>query len=159
MKAKDIAQIGLMTGVMIAGKEALAFLPNIELVTLFVILFTLVLKGKVLFVIYTFVAVEGLLYGFGGTWWVVYLYIWPLLAGITWLCRKNTSAVLWAVLAGAFGMAFGALSAIPYFFIGGAGMAAAYWVSGIPFDVMHCVSNFILTLVLFKPMYKVIEKL
>ena len=45
------------------------------------------------------------------------LYIWPLLALAALLLRKKERpASVWAALAGAFGLSFGFLCAIPYFF-------------------------------------------
>ena len=38
-------------------------------------------------------------------------------------------------------------------------MAFSYWISGIPFDLMHCAGNFAIALVLFKPLRKLTEKL
>jgi energy-coupling factor transport system substrate-specific component len=38
-------------------------------------------------------------------------------------------------------------------------MALSYWISGLSFDLVHCAGNFVLTLVLFKPLYTVMEKL
>lgn len=35
--------------------------------------------------------------------------------------------------------------------------AFAWWVSGIPFDMIHGVSNFVLMLVLYKPLRRVLE--
>lgn len=46
---------------------------------------------------------------------------------------------------------------IPYLFIGGIHTAFAWWVSGIPFDMIHGVSNFVLMLVLYKPLRRVLE--
>ena len=68
--------------------------------------------------------------------------------------------MIWAVLAGAYGLCFGPLMYIPYFFInGGWEMYLAMWINGIAFDVTHCVSNFVLTLILFRPLYKVMSAL
>lgn len=36
-------------------------------------------------------------------------------------------------------------------------MALSYWVSGIPFDLIHCGGNFVMTLVLYKPLKKGME--
>ena len=33
--------------------------------------------------------------------------------------------------------------------------AAAMWIAGIPYDLIHCVSNFVLTLLLYRPLYRV----
>ena len=44
-------------------------------------------------------------------------------------------------------------------FIGGIGYALAKWISGIPYDLMHCGGNFVIALLLFDPMRKLLEKL
>lgn len=50
------------------------------------------------------------------------------------------------------------MCSIPYLFIGGIHTAFAWWVSGIPFDMIHGVSNFVLMLVLYKPLRRVLER-
>ena len=60
-------------------------------------------------------------------------------------------------LSGAFGLGFGAMCAVPYLFVGGINTAFAWWVSGIPFDIIHGISNFVLMLILYKPLRKVLE--
>lgn len=49
------------------------------------------------------------------------------------------------------------MCSIPYLFIGGIHTAVAWWVSGIPFDMIHGVSNLVLMLVLYKPLRRVLE--
>ena len=103
-------------------------------------------------------ALEAFVWGFG-LWWLCYWYLWPLLAIPAVLLRKNRSAFLWAVLAAIHGLTFGAFCSIPYLFIGGWELALSYWVSGLSFDLIHCGGNFVLTLTLFKPLYRVMDKL
>lgn len=153
---QDIALIGIMTATLEAGKLALSFLPNIEIVSLFIILYTLFFGRKTIYAIYTFVIIEGCLYGFG-IWWIMYLYVWPLLALLTWCFRKHAAPLPYAILSGVFGLFFGALCAIPYLFIGGWSMAFSWWIAGIPYDIIHCVANFILCLFLFKPLHQVLK--
>lgn len=31
-------------------------------------------------------------------------------------------------------------------------MAFSWWITGIPFDISHCVFNFLIVLVLFRPL-------
>ena len=107
---KDIAVMGVMVATMTAFKYAMSFIPNVEPVSLLIILYTLFLGPKVIYAIVVFILVEGLIYGFG-TWWVSYLYIWPLLSLLTHLFRKHTSPVFFSVLSGIFGLFFGALTA------------------------------------------------
>ena len=133
---RDIAITGMMIATIEVAKNALAFIPNVELVSLLVILFTLYFGKKILFVIPAFILLEGCIYGFG-LWWIMYLYVWPLLALITYIMRKQDSVWVWAIISGSFGLAFGALCSIPYIVLSGPKAAFAWWVSGIPFDILH----------------------
>jgi energy-coupling factor transport system substrate-specific component len=157
MRAKDIVIIGMMSAVLITLQVTLSFLPNIELVSLFIILYTLIFGRKTIFIIYVFVAVEGMIYGIG-PWWINYLYVWTVLFLVAHLLRKQNFAFLWATVAGCYGLGFGALCAIPYFITGGAASGFAYWVSGIPFDITHGIANFVVTLVLYLPLYRILNK-
>ena len=89
----------------------------------------------------------------------MYLYIWPLLVLLTLLLRRKKSVWVFAVLSALFGLFFGALCALPYLFIGGVSMAFTWWIAGIPYDMLHCVSNFIFCLVLFRPLQSVLERI
>ena len=79
MKTREIVTMGILSAILLAAQVSLGFLPNIELVTLLLIVYTLVLKKKVFFVIYVFVLLEGMIYGFG-LWWINYLYVWSVQA-------------------------------------------------------------------------------
>lgn len=143
---------------MVVTQVALAFLPNIELVSLLVIVYTIVLGKKVFFSIYIFVLAEGLIYGFG-LWFINYFYVWAILAVAVLLLRKIGNTVVWVIVSGAFGLLFGSLCAIPYLFMGGIGAAVAYWVNGIIFDLMHCGGNLLAGALLLKPCLTVVKKL
>ena len=153
----EIVIYGILSAVLLTAQVSLGFLPNIEIVTLLILVYTLVFRKKVFFIIYIFVFLEGLIYGFG-LWWINYLYVWSIQALITLLFRKNDSVWFWSILSGIYGITFGALCTIPYFAIGGISGAFAYWTSGLLFDIIHCISNFIVCLVLFKPIRYVLEK-
>jgi energy-coupling factor transport system substrate-specific component len=160
MKIRNIVIIGMMSAILFALQVAMGLLPlpNIELVSLLIILFTLVFGYQALYIIYIFVILEGFFYGFG-PWWINYLYVWTVLFVVTMLFQNKRSPFLWAVVSGAYGLGFGALCSIPYFLTGGIPSGIAYWVSGIPFDIVHGISNFIITLVLFNPIHKLLSKL
>ncbi len=157
-KIRQTVAVGILSAILLAGQLALAPLPNIELVSTLLIIYTQVFKKQVFFIIYVFVLLEGLVFGFG-IWWMSYLYIWSMLALIVLALQKLDNAVLWAVVSGAFGLLFGALCAIPYLISGGIGAAFAYWSAGIPYDILHCGGNFALTLILYKPLTRLIRKL
>ena len=158
MKVKELVIFSFLVAILFVGQVALAPIPNVEIVSLLVVVYTKVFRKKVFFIIYGFVLLEGLMYGFG-IWWMMYLYIWSVLAIVVLCFRKQNSAVWWAIITGIFGLVFGALCSIPYFFISGVHGAMAYWISGIPFDLIHGVSNSIVVFVLYKPLFGLLDQL
>ena len=155
---RELALLALMGALMFALQVAMASIPNVHLTALLIILTAIFFGWKCLFSVAVFVILEAFVWGFG-LWWLCYWYLWPLLAIPAVLLRKNRSAFLWAVLAAIHGLTFGAFCSIPYLFIGGWELALSYWVSGLSFDLIHCGGNFVLTLVLFNPLYRVMDKL
>lgn len=158
LTVSDIAVIGIMVATLVGGKMALSFLPNVEVVTLLIILYTLCFGKKVIYAIFAFICIETFLYGFH-LWVIMYLYTWPILALITYLCRKKTGTLFWSFLSAFFGLFYGAFCSIPYIFISGLPGAFAWWIAGIPFDITHCISNFALAFVLFKPLHSTLTRL
>ena len=162
--ARDIAVLSLCAALMFALKMALFWLPNIHFGATLIIIYTLVFRHKVLYIIYLYVLLEVAVFGFNPLWTIGYLYVWTILAGLAWLLRGMKSTIGWAVLAGIFGLSFGALMAPPFLLIS-FGPArffqtfVPYWVSGIPFDIAHCAGNFAVCLFLFKPLTKAMNKL
>lgn len=151
LRIKELVRLSLLASLMMVAQVGMAFLPNIELVSLLCIGYTLSLGKKALYVLYIFVLMQGLLYGFG-LWWLCYLYIWAVLWGVTMLFRSMEPPLGWAVVSGLFGLSFGLLTALPYLLMGGVPMAFAYWVNGIPFDIAHCIGNFAAALILLNPL-------
>lgn len=158
MATGELVLLGLLGAVLFAAKLSLAWIPNIEPVTLLVLVYAAVLGWRALFPVYTYVVLEYLTWGFG-LWSACYLYVWlfPALLGIA--LRRMTAPLGWAVAAGAFGLCFGALCTPPYFLTGGWAMALGWWVQGIPFDLLHCVGNFAMALVLFCPLRRLLTRL
>lgn len=149
---------GMLGALMFALQVVMAPLPNIEPVSLLVMLYAVTFGWKSLYCVYTFVVMEILFHGIG-LWNINYLYIWTILAIAAIFLRNMKPAFGWALLSGVFGLAFGALCGIVDLFIGGFGYAAAKWVSGIPFDLLHCAGNFAIALVLWNPLRQLLEKL
>ena len=158
MKTRELVTMAFLTAIMFVGQVGMAFLPNIEIVSLLVILYTQLYRKKVFLIIYLFAFLEGAVYGFG-IWWINYLYIWSLLAGVVLLVPRKQPVFVWAIISGVYGLTYGFLCAIPYFMAGGAGAGFSYWITGIPFDILHCVGNVGVTLLLYKPAFAVLNKL
>ena len=155
---RQITLFGVLGALTFGAKYAMSMLPNIEPVSLMVMVYAVVFGRKCLYPIYLYVLMEILFYGLG-LWNINYLYIWAILAGCAWLLRNMKSPLGWAILSGSFGLLFGALCAPVDLFIGGFGYAVSKWVSGIPFDLAHCAGNFIIALLVFIPLKKLLETL
>ena len=134
LKIREITLFGILGAMTFAAKYVMSGLPNIEPVSLMVMVFGAVFGKKAVWPVYVYVAMELLFYGLG-TWNIMYLYIWIILAAAAYLLRGMESGLSWALLSGVFGLLFGALCMPVDMAIGGWSYAAAKWVSGIPFDI------------------------
>ena len=143
--------MAMMLALIEAVKRALDFLPNVELVTFLFLVFTILYGKRTILVSFAFTGVETLVFG-GGIWVVMYLYIWYLLALLAWLARKMDNALFWAVFSGLYGLCFGGLCAAVYLFAKTPAFALSWWLSGLSYDAMHGVGNFVLMLLLYHPL-------
>lgn len=153
---RDIVTVGLAVAFIEAAKFVMAGIPNVELTSFLLIMFALHFGKLIYFAIPVFILIEGAVYGFG-LWWIMYLYAWPMLVIVTRLIGRKMSRYGLAMLSGAFGLGFGAMCALPYIFLGGFKAAFLYWVAGIPFDIVHGVSNFIIMMILYRPMARIMQ--
>ena len=150
LTTRRLVLFALLVAILVGLQVAMAALPNIEAVSLLIMVYTVVFGGGVAYIIAVFVLVEMLIWGIN-TWVLSYLYVWGVLALLAWFLRGMKSRVGWAILSGAFGLAFGALCALVYLPVGGLPMFLSTWVVGIPFDLIHCGGNFVIALLLFQP--------
>ena len=148
-----------MLGALTFGaKVAMAALPNIEPVSLMVMLFAVVFGWKGLYPVYLYVLLEILLYGIN-FWNVNYLYIWLILFVGAYAMRKLKNPLWFEMLGGVFGMAFGLLCSPVYMAIGGFSYGIRWWLTGLVFDVPHAIGNAVIAALLFAPMRKLLKKL
>ena len=73
---------------MYVSKMIMEMAPNVHLLGVFIVAFTVVYRKKALYPIYVFVLLNGMFCGFAG-WWIPYLYIWTVLWGIVMLLPQN----------------------------------------------------------------------
>ncbi len=144
-----IAQMAIfaMLGAMMFGTTyVMQSLPNIHLLGLFIVAFTVVYRWRALYPLYVFVFLQGLYWGFGPSW-VPYLYIWTILWGVVMLLPKRmplpVAAVVYTVVSGLHGFAFGTLYAPAQALLFGYDWnGMLLWIaSGLPYDAIHGVSN------------------
>ena len=156
LSVREMVLFAILGAMTFAAKYVMSFLPNIEPVSLMVMLFAVVFGWKWVYPVYLYVVLEILFYGIS-LWNINYLYIWAVLAVSAMFLKGMKHPLAWAMLSGVFGLLFGALCGIVDIFIGGFGYAVTKWVSGIPFDIAHCAGNFVIALLLFVPMRKLLE--
>ena len=162
-RLRELITLALLAALMFATQVALAALPNIHLLGVFTVAFTVVYRKKALYPIYIYVFLNGLYSGFN-TWWIPYLYIWTILWGATMLLPKNMSdiakSVVYTTVCALHGLFFGVLYAPVYAIMMKLDMAGIIaWVSaGISFDILHCIGNLAAGL-LIVPSAKLLKKL
>jgi energy-coupling factor transport system substrate-specific component len=154
----ELTILALLGALMFGAKMAMAALPNIEPVSLLILVYTAVFGRKALYPIYIYVLLELMVWGLG-LWNLNYLYVWLVLYLLGRLFRRMDSPWGWAILSGGYGLAFGLLCTPVYLVTGGWAYGLSWWVSGIPFDVAHCAGNFALALVLYRPLTKGLGRL
>ncbi len=162
---KELAFFAVYAALLLAFKEAMAFLPNIEPVTVMLIALTCVYGVKALLPTYVFSVIQIVFHGFH-IWNFMYLYVWAVLVFLVLLLTPIHKAlgklkaapvaqtVLWVVVAALYGISFGAICSVPYFIALGPAGAVSWIISGFAFDVTHCIGNALLTAAAFYPLYK-----
>lgn len=154
---RELLVLTLLGVLLFVVQVALAVLPNVEFVTALIIVIATVFGAKSLISVYVFAGLEIMVYGLG-VWNIMYIYVWAILAGIVMLTRRFATPLINAILAAFFGLFFGCLCSIPYFIVGGPAMGIPWIIQGIPYDLIHCIANFILVFFSFNPLVRVLEK-
>jgi len=154
--ALKIALVGLMAATIECAKLVLAFLPNIEAVTILTALYGYVFGFLGVLAAIVFVSIEPLIYGFN-TWVVSYYLYWPFVAVIFMLLAKlkvknrfilTGAAVLLTAWFGVLtslvdiGLLSGFFENFWYRF-------GIYYVRGLPFYAAQLVTNLVLFLLVF----------
>ena len=161
LKINEIAIFGVLGALMFASKLVMEVLPNVHLIGVFIVAITVVYRVKALYPIYIFVLMLGFYYGFS-MWWIPYLYIWTILWGVVMLLPKKMSAsaspVVYMTVCAIHGFLYGALYAPAQALMFGFNFekTVAWIITGIPFDLIHGVSNFICG-ILIVPIIKAIR--
>lgn len=147
LSTKEIAIFSMLGAVMYASKIIMDWAPNIHLLGVFTIAFTVVYRKKALYPIYIYVMILGMLNGFA-TWWIPHTYLWTVLWGITMLLPKNLPIkirpIIYMVICSMHGFAYGILYAPAQALLYGLSFdkMIAWIISGLPFDITHGISNF-----------------
>ncbi len=138
---------GMLGALMYASKVLMEMAPNIHLLGVFIVAFTVVYRRKALYPIYIYVILCGIFGGFSA-WWIPYLYVWTILWGWVMLLPENLPAkirpLVYMAVSAAHGFLFGTLYAPAQALLFGMdfkGMTA-WIIAGLPWDCVHGISNF-----------------
>lgn len=162
-KIWEIAIFAMLGALMFCSKIVMEALPNIHLLGMLTMTYTIVFRVKALIPIYVYVVLNGLFVGFD-PWWVPYLYIWAILWGITMLIPrkipKAVACVIYPLVCCLHGLFFGALYAPVYAVMYNLNFekTMAWIAAGLGFDILHCIGNFVVGLLIF-PMSEILKKL
>lgn len=147
LTVRETVIFGMLSAVMYASKIIMEIAPNIHLLGVFTMAFTLVYRKKALYPIYAYVLTQGMLSGFAA-WWIPYLYVWTVLWGVTMLLPKHmpkrVAPLVYMAVNACYGFLFGVLYAPAQAIVFGLSFkrTLAWIAAGFPFDVVHGVSNF-----------------
>ena len=153
----------MLGSVMFVSKVLMEALPNIHLVGMLTIAYTVVYRTKALIPLYIYIFMNGVFAGFG-LWWIPYLYIWTILWGITMLLPKNmpkyVACVVYPLICSLYGLAFGILYAPAQALIFGLNFeqTVAWVIAGLGFDALHAVGNFVVGFLVI-PVSELLSKL
>lgn len=148
MRLVELAVFPMLGVIMFCSKLLMEFLPNIHIVGMLVMLYTVVFRVKALIPIYIFVFLTGLYAGFD-VWWLPYTYIWTVLWAITMLLPRNmpraAAIAVYPIVCGLHGFLYGVLYAPAQALMFGLDfkMTCAWILAGIPFDLLHGIGNII----------------
>ena len=147
LRTREMAVFAMLGSVMYASKIIMEAAPNIHLLGVFTIAFTVVYRQKALYPIYIYVILNGLFCGFA-TWWIPYLYLWTVLWGTVMLLPRNMPGkirpIVYMAVCAAHGFLYGTLYAPAQAALFGLDLPKTIaWISaGLPYDFIHGVSNF-----------------
>ena len=163
LSVAELTIFAMLGALMYCSKVIMEWAPNIHLLGMFVMVFTLVYRKKALIPLYIFVFMIGLFNGFS-IWWSPYLYIWTILWGITMLLPQKMSikvkTIVYPLICSLHGFAYGTLYAPAQALMFGFNLeqTIAWIVSGLPFDMIHGISNFAVGFMIL-PLVNLLNKL
>lgn len=166
----QICVTAMFAALLVGGKEALAALPNVEVVTLFTAVCAYVWGLAVAVpAIFVFIAVDVAIWGFN-TWVIFYVIHWNVVALVFWafslwrLQNVRLKAAIATVFATVLTVCFGVLTTAVDTTIGFTGGGfftdftdfgrrfAALYLAGVSFFVTHIVCNTLVFAVAFVPL-------
>ena len=163
LTTRELTVFSMLGAIMYASKVIMEVAPNVHLLSVFTVGFTVVYRKKALYPIYIYVLLNGMFCGFA-TWWIPYLYIWTVLWGVVMLLPKKMPKkvryIVYMVVCSLHGFLFGTLYAPAQAILYGLDFQGmiAWIIAGLPWDCIHGVSNFFCGLLIL-PLITLLKRL
>jgi energy-coupling factor transport system substrate-specific component len=163
LSTRELVLFAMLGTLMYISKVLLEFLPNIHLLGMFTMVFTIVYRRKALIPVYICVLLIGLLNGFAA-WWIPHLYLWTVLWGVTMLLPRRMSArtavPVYMTVCALHGLCYGTLYAPSQALLYGLNFqqTITWIIAGLPWDVVHAAGNLVAG-ILIVPLVQVLRRL
>ena len=167
-QARELILIAVLCAIGIAGRAAFLFLPNFKPVTALVILAGVALGGEAGFLVGALTMLLSNMYFQQGPWTPYQMFamgIIGLLAGVLFrkglLRRGRLSLSLFGGICAfvIYGGIMNPAAMLMYQPIPSWSLLAAYFVQGVPVDLVHAVSTFLFLWLLSQPMLKILDRI
>ena len=153
----------MLGSLMFGSKLIMEVLPNIHLLGMFTMTYTVAYRKKALIPIYIYVLLNGLYAGFN-IWWIPYLYLWTVLWAVTMLLPRNMTkkakCIVYPVICALHGLLFGTLYAPAQALMMGMSFKStiAWIIAGLPWDAVHGAGNLVAGTLIY-PLSELLRKL
>lgn len=156
--------LAMLGDIMFISDILMEFLPNVHIVGVLTVVYTIVYRWKALIPIYIYVFLNGLFSG-GGIWWLGYLYIWAFLWGAVMLVPRRLPlklrTVLYVAICTLHGLSFGVLYAPVQMIYNSDPNYILAWISigFVTADIYHGIGNCIFGVLLIRPLSELLIRL
>ena len=159
-----LAVFSMLGSIMFISDILMEFMPNVHIVGVLTVIYTVVYRLKALIPIYVYVFLNGLFSGFG-IWWLGYLYVWTILWGVTMLVPRRLprlpKAVLYVCLCTLHGLLFGVLYAPVQMIYNSDINYIISWIAigFVTSDIYHGIGNCIFGILLIIPLSELLVRI
>lgn len=151
LTVRELVIFAMLGAAMFVSKLIMEIFPNVHIIGVLIVAFTVFYRVKALIPLYVFVAVSGIYYLFfygNILWWLPYLYIWAVLWAMAMLIPKKMPKwlcpIVYSLVCALHGFLYGTLYAPAQALLFGLdfdGMIT-WIIAGFPWDILHGVNNF-----------------
>lgn len=159
INTKQIALMAMLIALSVVSRIALTFIPNVQATTVIVILSSFILNPFGAVVVATGSALlSNMVLGMGiwTLWQIVSWSLVGLMSGFIGRYHRKIPLPILSLYAGFCGLFYGFSISLPM-----SKMIGNFWIyylSGLPFDIIHAIGNIVFLYILYPIFLKVVDK-